>query len=59
MAAPPSPIAGLISRSQILCDRLDRLLSRLVADAGADRLPGGELAALRQRLTALLQRLDS
>lgn len=58
MVSPPGPIAGLISRSQILCDRLDGLLSRLVADAGADRLICGELAALRQRLATLLQRLD-
>ena len=56
--APPDPIADLIGRSQSLCDRLDRLLTRLVTDAGPDRLPGGELAALRQRLAALLQRLD-
>lgn len=56
--APPDPIADMIGRSQSLCDRLDRLLTRLVTDAGADRLPGGELAALRQRLVALLQRLD-
>jgi ParB family chromosome partitioning protein len=56
--APPDPIADLIGRSQSLCDRLDRLLTRLVTDVGADRLPGGELAALRQRLAALLQRLD-
>ena len=58
LAAPPNPIASLISHSQTLCDRLDRLLSRLVADAGTDRLICGELAALRQRLAALLQRLD-
>lgn len=57
-AAPPSPIADLISRSQNLCDRLDRLLTRLVADAGPGRAPGGELWALRHRLAALLQRLD-
>ncbi len=58
LAAPPNPIASLISHSQTLCDRLNRLLSRLVADAGTDRLICGELAALRQRLAALLQRLD-
>jgi ParB family chromosome partitioning protein len=55
---PPDLTADLIGRSQRLCDRLDRLLIRLVADAGADRLPGGQVAALRQRLAALLQRLD-
>ena len=50
-------IASLIDRSQSLCDRLDRLLTRLIADGGMDGVSGGELVALRQRLASLLQRL--
>ena len=55
-AAPPDRIASLISRSQALCDRLDRLLVLLVDDRG----PGAQsepLATLRQRLMDLAQRL--
>ena len=55
-AAPLDPITDLIGRTQTLCDRLDRLLSRLV-DAGPGALCGEQLAALRERLAALVQRL--
>jgi hypothetical protein len=54
--AAPDPVTTLIGRSQVLCDRLDRLLIRL-ADAGPDRLPANQLALLRQRLATLAQRL--
>lgn len=56
-AEPPNALANLIDRSQSLCERLDRLLTRLVARGGTDGVPADELAALRQRLAALLQRL--
>lgn len=53
--APLSP-PQLIDRSQALCGRLDRLLAQLVG-AGPGQLPAERLAALRERLLALAQRL--
>jgi ParB family chromosome partitioning protein len=55
--APGDRITSLISRSQALCDQLERLLA-LLADTGPNRLPGEPLVALRHRLVALAQRLD-
>jgi len=52
----PSPVTDLFGRSQVLCDRLERLLTRLAA-AGPDQVPADHLATLRQRLAALAQRL--
>jgi ParB family transcriptional regulator, chromosome partitioning protein len=54
----PAPLSlpQLLERSRSLCDRLDRVLAQL---AGVDpgRLPADQLAALRERLAALAQRL--
>ena len=55
--APLDPVADLIDRSQVLCDRLDRLLTRL-ASAAPGQLPHDQVAALRQRVVALAQRLE-
>lgn len=59
-AQPPATagdaITTLFDRSQLLCDRLDRLLARL-AGVGPDPQRTEQLSALRQRLAALAQRL--
>jgi ParB family chromosome partitioning protein len=50
--SPPA----LLDRSRALCERLDRLLTHL-AVMGPEQLPAEHLAALRDRLAALVQRL--
>jgi ParB family transcriptional regulator, chromosome partitioning protein len=52
---PPSP-PQLLDRTRALCDRLDRVLAQLVV-VHPDQLPAEQLAALRERLVALAQRL--
>lgn len=54
--ARPDRFADPIGRSLVLCEKLDRLLIHL-AGAGPDGLADARLDALRQRLTALAQRL--
>ncbi len=56
--APRVSAAGLIQRSQALCDQLDRLLAQL-ADQGTGGLASEHRLALRARLLALAQRLGA
>jgi ParB family transcriptional regulator, chromosome partitioning protein len=46
----------LLDRSRALCERLDRVLAQLVC-IGPGELPADQLAALRERLAALANRL--
>lgn len=57
---PPRPdrTAQLLARAHRLCERLDSALLRLSKTGGLDSIPADQMAALRQRVVALVSRFS-